>query len=78
MNTRIQISRDFVMKKLNKIGKVIIALGILSVFRKIDGHWTFGGYYDNMWEIILTSAILITIGLFLIFISNKKIGKLKV
>jgi uncharacterized membrane protein len=59
------------MKSLNLIGKIVIALGIISVFRKVEGFYGFGGYVDNSWEIIIVSLAIIVIGITLIFISKK-------
>ncbi|MEY5048024.1 MAG: hypothetical protein RLZZ175_1383 [Bacteroidota bacterium] len=52
------------MIKLNYIGKIVIAVGILSIFRKVEGVNGFGGYIDNSFEIIITSSILVLVGIF--------------
>jgi hypothetical protein len=61
------------MKKVNFIGNVIVALGVLNLFRKAEGLQGFGGYVDNIWEILLTSLILIVTGLLMIFISRRMV-----
>lgn len=58
------------MKRLNIIGKIIIAIGVVSVFRKEDGFYGFGGYVDNTWVIIIISLALMLTGITLIFISK--------
>jgi len=55
------------MKKVSFIGKIIIAIGVLNLFRKVEGFNGFGGYYDNAWEILLISLIFFTIGFFMVW-----------
>lgn len=59
------------MKKLKNIGKLFIALGILNLFRKIDGFHGYGGYVDNTLEILIISLTLTTIGAILLLINKK-------
>lgn len=59
------------MKRLNLIGKINFAIGVLSIFRKIDGFYGFGGYVDNTFKIIIFSISLCLIGVALIVISKK-------
>lgn len=59
------------MKKLKTIGKILIALGVLHLFRQVDAFYGFGGYVDNTWTIIFISLTLIIVGLFTIFFTNK-------
>ncbi len=59
------------MKKLNSIGKIIVAIGVLHLFRKDEGFYGFGGYVDNTWEILLISFILVTIGGVILVVSGK-------
>ncbi len=59
------------MKKLNSIGKIIVAVGVLHLFRQDEGFYGFGGYVDKTWEILLISLILITIGGGILLVSGK-------
>jgi len=61
------------MKKLNYLGKIVIALGILLIFRKVEGENGFGGYFDNSFEIIITSCILVLVGILLMYIRHKNL-----
>jgi len=63
------------MGKFNFIGKVIIAIGVLHLFRKVEGFYGYAGYVDNTWEILIFSLILITIGFSMVFISRKILKK---
>jgi hypothetical protein len=58
------------MKKVSFIGKLIIVIGVLNLFRKVEGFNGFGGYQDNAWEILLISLILFTIGFFMFWKSK--------
>jgi len=61
------------MKKLSYLGKIVIALGILSIFRKVEVVNGFGGYIDNSFEIVITSCILVLVGILLMYFSNKNL-----
>lgn len=61
------------MKKVNTIGKVIIAMGVLNLFQRIHGFYGFGGYVDNAWEILLISLVLIVTGLLMVLLTKKAI-----
>jgi hypothetical protein len=63
------------MKRLNHIGKIIVAIGVLSIFRKDEGFYGFGGYVDNTWGIITVSLVIIITGISLILISKKYLKK---
>lgn len=58
------------MKRLNHIGKVIVAIGVLSIFKKVNGFYGFGGYVDNTWEIIIGSVLIVISGISLILVSK--------
>lgn len=62
------------MKKINLIGKVIVAIGVLQAFRKVDGYNGFGGYIDNTCEILTISLILCVIGAIMILISKRSLN----
>lgn len=59
------------MQKLNWIGKTLLAIGILSLFRRVRASDGFGGHVDNVWEILVSSLLIITVATILILISNK-------
>ena len=59
------------MKKSKNIGKLIIAIGVLTIFLPVKEQSTFGGFYSNRWGIIITSLSLILIGLLVNLKSNK-------
>jgi hypothetical protein len=63
------------VKKVNVIGKVIMGIGVLHLFRKVHGNSGFGGYIDNTWEIIFGSLIIIAAGALLVLISRKAANK---
>jgi hypothetical protein len=63
------------MKKLNTIGKILIVIGVLHLFRRVHGFNGFGGYMDNAWEILLISLTLVTVGLLMVTFSNKTFNK---
>lgn len=60
------------MKKVNLAGKVIVALGVLHLFRRVDGGYGYRGYYDNAWGILSISLALITIGVFMLLVSRER------
>jgi hypothetical protein len=59
------------VKKLNKIGKILIAIGMLSFFRRVHGFYGYGGYVDNTQKILITGILIINIGALFILISKK-------
>ena len=54
------------MKENKAIGLLIILVGVLVLFYKRDGFYSWGGYVDKSWENILISLVLVIIGVFLI------------
>ena len=58
-------------KRIFTLGKVLIAAGIIHLFRKIDAHFCFGGICDNIWLIITISVALILTGLTIDFYTKK-------
>lgn len=52
--------------KRDKIGVVIILLGILILFYKNEGFYSFGGYVDKSWENVIISLIMIIVGVLII------------
>jgi hypothetical protein len=65
------------MKKLNIIGKIVFAIGVLSIFRKVDGFYGFGGYVDNTWEIIIISILICLTGITIIYLSKRNTSNKK-
>jgi hypothetical protein len=59
------------MKKLKTIGKLFVGIGILHLFRKVDGFYGFGGYVDNTYEILFISLILISAGFTMIIFARR-------
>jgi hypothetical protein len=57
------------MKKLNILAKVLIGLGVISLFRSVRSP-AFGGM-DNSWEIIATAILILIIGVILLLVSKK-------
>ena len=41
------------------MGKIIITLGILSLFRQVQGGCGFADCFNNSWEILITSLIIL-------------------
>lgn len=61
------------MQRLNKLGKLILIIGVLALFRKVRGSGGFGGYVDNSFEILIVSLGIILIGATLLFISSRQL-----
>ncbi len=59
------------MKYLNIIGKTLVTIGTLIFFSKVRGSNNYGGYMDSSWYIIILSILFCSIGIFMIFKSNK-------
>lgn len=59
------------MKKLKNIGKLLIAFGVLQLFRTVDGFYGIGGYVDNTWKIIFISIVLVSVVFLIVFIDGK-------
>jgi len=55
------------MKKLNILGKIISIIGVLHLFRKVNGLNGFGGYIDNSLEILIISFALIIVGVIMFY-----------
>jgi hypothetical protein len=53
------------IKQIFKLGKVLIAAGIINLFRKANGSCSFHGCKDYSWQIITISVILIVAGVIL-------------
>ncbi len=62
------------MKKVNLTGKIIVAIGVLHLFRRVDGGYGYGGYYDNGWGILSISLTLVTIGAFMLLVSRERLN----
>ncbi|MDF2455128.1 MAG: hypothetical protein K0R51_1121 [Cytophagaceae bacterium] len=60
------------MKKLNYVAKIIIAIGILSLFRRDGSFYGFGGYVDNTGDIIMISMLICSVGVGMILFSKRK------
>lgn len=60
------------MNKLNLIGKVIIGIGILSLFKKVNRIYGFGGFDENSNEIIIVSIFLILTGISIVYLSKNQ------
>jgi hypothetical protein len=60
------------MMKANQTGKIFVALGVLHLFRRVDGGYGYGGYYDNAWGILSISLSLITIGVFMLLVNRER------
>jgi hypothetical protein len=60
------------MKRLNHIGKVIIAVGVLALFRMNEGFNGFGGYVDNTWKIVFVSLVIMVTGFSIVLFSIKR------
>ena len=56
---------------LQQIGKMIFCIGIISLFRKVDGHCGFGGCVNNADDILWSSLVIMIIGFILLQIGKK-------
>ncbi|WP_299254919.1 hypothetical protein [uncultured Cytophaga sp.] len=61
------------MKKVNFVGKIIIAVGILHLFTTVQEFNGFGGYFDNAWTILVVSLMLVGTGSAIVLISRKSL-----
>ena len=59
------------MKNPKTIGKILIAIGVIHLFRRVSWAYGFGGITDNTMEILIISVMLIIIGSSLLFIFRK-------
>jgi hypothetical protein len=62
------------MKKINRMGKIIIATGLLHLFRRDEGFYGFGGYVDNTWGILTISLVLVAVGASMLLLSRKRVN----
>ena len=61
------------MKNTKKLGTTLILIGVLILFQKVETHYScFGGYYDDSLEILLSSILVMVIGLICIKIKTFK------
>lgn len=61
------------MKKVNSIGKFLMMIGVLHLFRKNSEFYGIAGYVDNSTEILLISFIFILVGLLLQVVSKRNV-----
>lgn len=54
------------MRVYKLIGILIFSTGLLVLFYKKSGFYSFGGYIDKSWENIIISSILIGIGILIL------------
>ena len=50
-----------------QLGRILISIGVILAFRKVQGGNGFGGNFDNSLEILLTSTLFLGIGLVLFY-----------
>lgn len=62
------------MRRVNVVGEIIISIGVIHLFRKVDGFYGFSGYVDNSREILLISLGFIISGIVLLLVNNRKMN----
>lgn len=62
------------MRRVNVVGEIIISIGVIHLFRKVDGFYGFSGYVVNSREILLISLGFIISGIVLLLVNNRKMN----
>ena len=58
------------MKNSKKTGSIVILIGILILFQKVETHCGFGGCFDDSLDILFSSMMIMIVGIFFFYIKN--------
>ena len=61
------------MKNTKKLGTILLLIGVFILFRKERYFYGIGGRFDNSFDILFSSWIVMVIGLFIINLKNLKL-----
>jgi len=61
------------MKNTKRIGTTLLLIGIFILFRKVKIHCGFGGCSDDALGILLSSVVVMIVGLFFLNAKNFKL-----